>query len=138
MGRIYESEEDYNRAFEEDFREKIEELSIYQGEVERTTLDGDWNETDLKEDVQDLAMKILGNVKEKGWLHDHRYCAVNDRNLLFDEFVANKFFDENDVIEVYNTACDKHRNDERKLFGIHYFDEVVELKIKKILEDNLA
>jgi hypothetical protein len=138
MGRIYESEEDYNRAFEKDFEEKLEMLSAYQGEQTRETLDCEWTEGDLIEEVQDLAFKILGNGKGKGWLEEHKYCAVKDKDLLHDEFVSNRICDENDLIEIYNTACDKHRNDENKLFGIHYFDDEIKLKINKLLSDNLA
>jgi hypothetical protein len=140
MNKIYENEDEYNEAFDKDLADKIEMLSYYQGEVERETLDGDWTETELKEDLEDIVMKVLhGEVSNStGWLSKHKCSAVKNKELLHDEFVYNAILEDNDLIEVYNSAVDRHRNDEHKLFGIHYFDEEITKKVMSVLNNNLV
>ena len=86
----------------------------------------------------DEALKILKGTKDKeGWLTKTADRAKLDRDLDYPEFLANKVIDEYDLIEEYNKQVDKHRNDEVKKFGIHYFDEWCIKIMNKILKDNL-
>lgn len=124
---------------EKEFREKVEEVAYYQGDKERVTLDGEWTEEELRGDVEDEVSKLLnGTNVTKGWIENHKFCVLKNPDLTHVEFLVNAFCDENDLIEVYNTAVDEHRNDSEKLFGIHYFDQKVRAKLVKMLSENLA
>ena len=135
MCKIYESEEDYQKAFEEEFRAKCEMVNTYYGSRERTTLDGEWTHEDLKDDLWSEAKKIL---RDEGWLKKHEGRAFKDRDLLHEEFIVEDICGRYDLIEVYNRAYDKHHNDEHRKFGIHYFDEVARAEILKVLKNNLV
>lgn len=65
MGKIYDSQEDYDRAAEEEFKIKCEEIAYYQGDIERTTLDGEWTEQELKDNLWDEANKLLMEIKSQ-------------------------------------------------------------------------
>lgn len=120
---------------EKEFREKVEEIAYYQGDAERVTLDGEWTEDELKGDVEDEAYKILEG--DKGWVESHKFCALRNKDLTHVEFLVNTFCDENDLIALYNSAVDEHRNDSETMFGIHYFDQKVHSKLLKMLSENL-
>jgi hypothetical protein len=140
MGKIYESQEDYEKAFEEDFKHTVEEIGYYQGDLERTTLDGEWTEEDLKDDVWDEANKILNGDKKKGtkgWIEQHEGRAVKDIDLLKVEYMVEDICSRYDIIEVYNKAVDYNRNNPEKKFGICYFDELVRAEVNKVLKNNL-
>lgn len=139
MSRIYTSQEDYDKEFEEEFKNKVEEMAYYQGDRERTTLDGEWTESELREDIETEARKILhGTDGKTGWLEQNKHRAVYDKSMLHEEYIATAICDKYDIIEVYNKLYDKHRNDKPRLFGIHYFDEIAIIEIKKTLENNLV
>ena len=140
MSKIYPDINDFERAQEEEFRNKVEEIAYYQGDTERTTIDGEWTESELKEDVYDEAHKILhGEPGGKvGWLALNLGRAVYDNELLKEEFIVENICERYDLIEVYNRAYDLHRNDKPMLFGIHYFDELARAEIKKLLKNNLV
>lgn len=128
----------FEQKAEDEFRAKVEEIAMYQGNIERYTIDREWTEEELKEDVMDEALKILKGTKDKeGWLTKTTGRAKLDKDLDYPEFLANKVIDEYDLIEEYNKQVDKHRNDEVKKFGIHYFDEWCIKTLNKILKDNL-
>lgn len=138
MGKIYTSFEDFQAAKEKEFREAVEEVSYYQGEVERTTLDGEWTESDLKDDVYDETLKILNGIDEQpGWLEKHKGRAVKDEDLTKPEFIVTHICDNHDLIEVYNKCYDLNRNQKPMKFGIHYFDMAVRAEVNKILKENL-
>jgi hypothetical protein len=118
---------------EEEFQKKVQEYAIYQGNVERTTLDGEWTESELIDSISDEAIKIL-----KDWLPKHQGRIRKDKDLDYAEFLVNKLVDESDVVEEYNKAVDKHRNDEKQLFGIVYFDEWTDKNLLRILKENLV
>jgi len=134
MGRIYESQEDYDIAFEEEFRNKVEEIAYYQGDIERTTIDGEWTESELKDDIYDEVKNLL---EKQGYAKKFEGRALRDYDLIkvpyLVEYLCNNF----NVIETYNKNYDKHRNDKPMKFGIHYFDEAVVTQIKKTLNENL-
>jgi hypothetical protein len=139
MGKIYESMEDYERAAEEEFKAACQEMAYYQGNVERTTIDGEWTESELKDDVWDMTDKVLKGTKDKkGWLELNANRAVKDSDLTKTEFITTDICDRYDLIEVYNRAYDIHRNDKPMLFGIHYFDDLVVAEVNKILKNNLV
>lgn len=106
------------------------ETSMY-GSVERTTLDNEWTEKELSENVDDECIKLLPTYEQK-----YKNRAMYDTNLLKPPYMAEKIKNENDLIEVYNTCYDKHRNE--RMFGIHWFDEWIEEQINKILKNNLV
>lgn len=139
---IFLSEEEYNKKFEQDFRDKVEEIGYYQGDIERYTIDGEWTETELKEDLWDETHKILhgyedNNKKVKGWLELNGSRLVKNKDLLHEEFIVNDITDRFDLVEVYNRAYDIHKNDRPRLFGIQYFDELARAEVRKVLKDNL-
>lgn len=138
MGRIFESKEDYDIAAEKEFRDKIEEIAYYQGDIERTTLDGEWTESELKDCLWDTAHKYLhGENGKTGWLAFCLGRAIKDESLLKEEFIVEDICSRYDLIEVYNKLLDMHRNDKKKLFGIAYFDQISQEEVAKLLKNNL-
>jgi len=138
MGKIYSSQEEYEKAAEEEFRNKVQEVAYYQGDIERTTIDGEWTESELKDDVYTEAKKMLdGQNGKQGLAEKYKHRAMIDRDLLLPEYLSTYICDKYDVIHVYNGLMDRHRNDEKKLFGIHYFDEAVRIEVEKTLKENL-
>lgn len=117
---------------ENNLRKQIGEFGYLTGNKERYTLDGEWSESELEADLQDEAMLLL-----RVWTEKNKFRAVKDKDLLYPEFLANKVMEENDLIEMYNKAYDKHRNDKDRKFGIHYFDDVIKTKMNKLLKENL-
>lgn len=123
----------FEQKIEDDIKKQITEYSYYAGDREEYTLDGEWSQSELEEDLDDEALRLVNDWKEK-----NKYRAVLDKDLLFPEYLANKVKEENDLIVVYNKAYDKHRNDADRKFGIHYFDEEIVKIMKKILKENLV
>lgn len=114
-------------------------LSYYQGDNERLTLDREWTEQELRDDVWDEANKILnGHDGKKGWLDRNKDRAFHDKDLVKVEYLVENILTEIDVIELYNKEVDKHRNDTDKLFGIAYFDKAIQSKIERTLKQNLV
>lgn len=129
---------DFEDKAENEFRAKVQEFAMYQGNAERYTLDKEWTEDELKEDVMDEALKLLnGTNGSDGWLAKTKGRAKRDKDLDYPEFLANRVIDEYDLIEEYNKQLDKHRNDEVKKFGIHYFDDWCIKIMTKLLKENL-
>lgn len=125
--------------FEKDFEQQVEMISMYQGDIERTTLDGEWTESELQDDIySDVKTVLNGKDNIKGWIDKNKHKAVYDSDLLKAEYLTEKIKNEVDVVELYNKAYDKHRNDERKLFPIHYYSEELRKIIKKELNNNLV
>lgn len=133
MGRFYTSLEDFEKSQEEEFKNKVIEIGYYTGNRHRTTLDGEWTEEELKEDIYDEAVRIL---KEDKVVENSKYKALYDRDLLLPEYIVENICDRFDLIEVYNKAYDMHRNDKPMKFGIRYFDELARKEIRKILKEN--
>lgn len=125
--------------FDEQFEKQVEMFNMYQGNEERLTLDHEWTESELQDDIYSDVKAILnGDDKNKGWIAKNRHRAVYDSDLIKPEYLAEKIKNEIDVIELYNSAYDKHRNDERRLFPIHYYSEELQKIIKKVLSENLV
>ena len=79
----------------------------YGGSRERMTLDGEWSESELKDNVWDDCNTVL-----KEWLIKNSGKTVYDKNLLSVDYLAEHICDEHDVVEIYNKEYDKHRNDD--------------------------
>ena len=124
---------DFEMKQEEEFRKTVESIAYYEGNTERTTLDGEWTESELIENIRDEAMILL--EKEKKELIAK---ACYNKDLLLPEFLSDKLINEIDVIEEYNKLVDKHRHDAVKCFGIQYFDKYIISEMRKILKDNLV
>lgn len=138
MSKIYTDMNDYERAAEKEFRIKCEEIAYYQGDLERTTIDGEWTESELRDDLWDEANKFLNGTKDsKGWLAKHQGRIFRDTDLCKVEYLVEDICSRYDLIEVYNRVVDIHRNDEKKLFGIVYFDQIAVAEIEKTLKQNL-
>lgn len=121
-----------DEGYEAEFAQKCEEIAMYQPRV-RTTLDGEWTEEELKEDVYDVCIEEMTADK----LKKYQYRALRNRDLLKPQYMAETILNQiNDIIELYNTEYDKHRN-ERK-FGIVWYDEAIKSKINKLLKENLV
>jgi hypothetical protein len=135
MGIIYESEEDYQRAFEKDFREKCKMINEQSKRIERTTIDGEWTYDELKDDIWSEAKKIF---RDEGWINKHKGRAFKDNDLLHEEFIVEDICNRYDLIEVYDRAYEIHHNDKPMELGIHYFDELARAEVFKILNNNLV
>lgn len=131
--------EAFEEAQEKEFRAKVEEIAYYQGDIERTTLDGEWTEDELKDDLWDEANKFLnGTDGSNGWVAKHKGRAMIDPDLCKVQYLVEDICTRYDLIEVYNKVVDAHRNDEKKLFGIAYFDQIARAEIEKTLKKNLV
>lgn len=109
----------------------IDAISVY-GSSPRVTLDGEWTYEELADDIHDECIKLVGEYQQK-----YKNRAVYDMDLYKPQYLAEKIKDENgDLIEIYNTCADKHRNE--NVFNIHWFDEWIHEQIRKILKSNLV
>ena len=123
---------DVNKGYEAMFAEKCEEIAMYQPEV-RTTLDGEWTEEELREDVYDVCIETMTDSV----LKKYQYRALKDSDLLKTQYMAEKILDQiDDVVELYNKEYDKHRNENK--FGIVWYDEAIKSMINKLLKENLV
>ena len=106
-------------------------IPIY-GSNPRTTIDDEWTEEELADNIDDECIKLLDVYRGK-----YVNKAVYDSNLLKPAYLAEKIKSESeDPIEIYNSEFDKHRND--GIFGIHLFDRWIERQVRRILNSNLV
>ena len=124
----------YREAFGIDRDRKDEKdygfgIGYYTPEV-RTTLDGLWEEADLVDVVKDEVYKL-----EKEFNQKYKGRAVRDKRLLNDEFVSDVIVEGMDLVELYNTLVDKHRDSD--LFGITHFQNNIHDEVLKVLKKNL-
>ena len=123
---------DIDKGYEAMFAEKCEEIAMYQPEV-RTTLNGEWTEEELREDVYDVCIETMTDDV----LKKYQYRALKDNDLLKTQYMADHILEQiDDVIEFYNKEYDKHRNE--RCFGIVWYDNAIKCMIKKELKDNLV
>lgn len=128
--------EDLDERAEQEFRTKCEEFAMY-GHVERTTLDGEWTEEDLRDDIFDVCAEVM---TEK-LLKDYEHRALHNRDLLKKQYMADTILNDiEDVIELYNTEVDKHRAsfETEHYFGIHWYDEAIKKMVIKKLKENVV
>lgn len=97
------------------------------------TIDGEWDEEELKGDVFDEVYKYYNenNVQKK-----YQNKALYDRDMLKPQYMIEEIQTQYDLIEEYNRQYDKRKSE--KKFGIVYFDEWLNKEILKILRDNLV
>ena len=121
-----------DEAYEFEFAAKCEEIAMYQ-HIERTTLDGEWTEEELKSDIYDVCIETM---TEK-IIDKYKYRAINNKNLLNHHYMSEHILNQiDDVIEFYNKEYDKHRNENK--FGIVWYDDAIKRVIMKSLEENLV
>lgn len=123
---------DINRLMEDEFTRRCTEIAMYQPEV-RTTLDGEWEEDELIEDVYDVCIEVM----TPKLLKKYQYRALKDVDLLKPQYMAEHILGQiDDVIELYNKEYDKHRNENK--FGIIWYDEAISKMIKSELRGNVV
>lgn len=123
---------DINKSIEDEFARRCTEIAMYQPSI-RTTLDGEWTEEELREDVYDVCIETMTNSA----LKKYQYRALKDSDLLKTQYMAEKILDQiDDVVELYNKEYDKHRNENK--FGIVWYDEEIKSMINKLLKENLV
>lgn len=128
---VYSSEEEFQQAQEEEFKTKITEVEYYYGHKERVTLDGEWTEQELQDELRDEVMRIVQEFN-----NEYKDRALKDSSMRHDEYVSTKIIEQLDLVEIYNTQYDKRRSE--GLFGIHYFDDWVKKELTKVLKNNLV
>lgn len=102
------------------------------GSSPRVTLDEEWTEEELADNIYDECVRVLKEYQEK-----YKGRALYDTNLLKPQYLAEKIRNENDdLIEIYNKLYDQHRNENK--FGIYWFDLWIEKQIRHIMTDNLV
>lgn len=128
----YLLDKNYIRA-NDDIEHYCEMLSCYSGDTERTTNDGEWTESELRDNVYDDVKQLFksNNIEEK-----YKHRAVRSRELLLCQGMTDYILDNIDVIEVYNRERDKHINDAEQLFAIHHFDDFIIKEVNKTLKKN--
>ena len=68
--------------FEVKFQEAVKSISMYEGNIERTTLDKEWTESELLDEIRDEAFKLLeGNKENKGGKNSHPNFTKTYKNL---------------------------------------------------------
>lgn len=125
---------EYNidKEYEDEFVNKCQEIAMYQS-VKRTTLDGEWTEEELRDDIYDVCVEIMTEIE----LKKYTGRALHDQNLLKISYMSESISAEiDDVIELYNTEYDKHRQENK--FGIYWYDETIKKLIIKKLKGNLV
>ena len=124
--------DDLDKQAESEFRIKCEEIAMHQPVV-RTTLDGEWDEDELRGDIYDVCIEVM----TPKLLKKYQFRALRDTNLLKPNYMAEHILNQiDDVIELYNKEYDKHRNE--KCFGIKWYDETITSMIKRELKENLV
>lgn len=124
--------DDLDKQAESEFRIKCEEIAMHQPVV-RTTLDGEWDEDELRGDIYDVCIEVM----TPELLKKYQFRALRDTNLLKPNYMAEHILNQiDDVIELYNKEYDKHRNE--KCFGIKWYDETITSMIKRELKENLV
>lgn len=115
----------------EDWQSGCFGIPVY-GSNPRTTLDGEWTEEELADNIDSECIKLVPVYESK-----YKNRAVYDSDLLKPIYLAEKIKNESgDLIEIYNKEYDKHRND--KIYGIHWFDEWIKKQIRRIMDNNLV
>lgn len=108
------------------------DIAMYQPVV-RTTLDGEWDEDELKSDVYDVCTEVMTEATLKKYTNR----ALKNVKLLLPDYMNETILNSiDDVIELYNTEYDKHRKENK--FGIVWYDEAIKKMVLKILKENLV
>lgn len=105
--------------------------AMYQSH-ERTTLDNEWTEEELKGCIYDTCTKHM----DSKWCDKYKNRALMDRNLLLKQYMVEKLCTDNDVIEIYNREYGK--NVDKQGFGINWFDEWTVKQIDRLMRENIV
>lgn len=125
--------EELDKEYESEFAQKCREVQgYYSAPAERSTLDGEWTESELQADIYDVCVEVMTEQLIKRY--DGR--AIRDQNLLKLQYMAEQIAGEVDVVELYNKEYDKNRN--KNMFGIIFYDEAIKSIILKKLKENLV
>ena len=117
---------------ENEFKLKCEEIAMYQPVI-RATLDGEWDEHELKSDIYDVCAEVMTEATLKKYTNR----ALKNAKLLLPDYMNETILNSiDDVIELYNTEYDKHRKENK--FGIIWYDEAIKKMILKLLKENLV
>ena len=133
MGRIYESQEDFERAWEADFRHKVDLLN--QDNSEKVTCDGEWTEETLRDDIYDEVKRLL---VDEGLSSKYKNRALKNPNLLIVDVMYEEIISRLDLISAYNSAYNFYKKHDKDCNGIYYFDDKIHEVIRYLLEDNLV
>lgn len=107
-------------------------MTIYQGGEDRVTLDKEWTEEELIDNIYDECTKLLPLLQE-----EYKNRAVYNTDLYKPQYLAEKIRAESDdLIEIYNKCVDAHRNDNK--FGIYWFDQWISKQVTRIITNNLV
>lgn len=120
-----------DEAYENEFADKCEMLSLYGKSSARTTLDEEWDEDELRDNVYDVCVELMTDK----FLKAYQFKAMQDTNLLKHDYMTEHLLEQIDVIELYNKEYDKHRHE--NAFGITWFDMAIKELIRKKLKENL-
>lgn len=124
--------DEYERQYEKDFKDASDTYAMYQTDIEEYTLDGEWSEGELSADIYDVCVEVMTEQELKKYQHR----ALKDPDLLKVQYMAEYIGQQTDVIKLYNTEYDKHRNE--KAFGIRWYDDAIKKMILQELKNNLT
>ena len=136
MAKIYTDMSDFERAWEEDFKNKVNMIkNIEEHSKEKTTCDGDWTEETLKDDIYGEVKDALIN---KDLAEKYKHRAIKDNRILIPDFMAEHIISRIDIISAYNASYKAHKTKENDNNGIYYFDECIRKIIDIVLKENLV
>ena len=122
--------DELNEQAENEFKLKCEEIAMHQPVV-RTTLDGEWDEDELKSDIYDVCTEVMTEAVLKKYTNR----ALRNSKLLLPDYMHETILNSiDDVIELYNIVSN-YRKDNKS--GIVWYDEAIKEMILKLLKENL-
>lgn len=108
---------------------EVEEIAYNQSEEQRTA-DTEWTYSELESNVYDVVFKMKGELDKYKEKAKHR--VFYNESLTYVDYVADIIKDSEDLVDRYNLELSKHRGD--NTFGIHWFDEWVQIKVRQLLK----
>lgn len=113
--------------------DNIEEINTQSRQ--RTTLDQQWEEDELIDDIYDVCNEVMTDEL----LAKYKGRALFDYSLLLVPYMAEEITGSiDDVIELYNKEYDKHRNIANTENGISFYDDAIKKMILSKLKGNLV
>ncbi len=124
--------DEYEKQVEQDIQNGCQAYAMYESH-ERTTLDGEWAESELEADIYDVCLEIMTERE----LRKYQHRALKDINLLKIQYMAEYIDNKIDVISVYNKEYAKNNPHNEKVFGINFYDNAIKKMILQELKNNL-
>lgn len=113
--------------------DNIEEINTQSRQ--RTTLDQQWEEDELIDDIYDVCHEVMTDEL----LAKYKRRALFDYSLLLVPYMAEEITSSiDDVIELYNKEYDKHRNTANAENGISFYDSAIKKMVLSKLKGNLV